>query len=371
MRKTSPVRIAFIGAGGITGAHKPAFLENPEALQCVGVADPFHSNAEKLASELGENIPVFADYHEMLATLEGKLDGVVITTPHWLHEPAATSALKAKIPALVEKPVVCSLAEMRKLMTLEKKTKSFVMAGQMQRFDKTAHWLRNWVQDPKSCGKLNLFEINIWQNIFGYIHDKPDAWILDGKKAGGGINISVSIHPLDLLRFITGADFVSVSATGRFDEPFKNGAESMCTGWLRMSNGAVGTLNASYTVAKCPYSQSLTLFGEKGTVAQHVAAPGNGDYNGSYYCSSLESRKITSWGAMYSGFEKIEGQKSFTDMPKGRSAFINQLLEFGAAISEKRKPAENTLKTNFNTMATIEALVKSMRTGKTTKVAVK
>jgi len=369
--KTPPVRIAFIGAGGITQAHKPAFLEYPERLKCAAVVDPFRASAEKLAGELGKDVPVFADYEEMLKAVGKEVDGVLITTPHWLHAPAAATALKMKIPVLVEKPAVCSLDELRKLMVLEKKHRSFVMAGQMQRFDKTSHWLRNWVQDSKRCGKLNTFEINIWQNIFGYIHNKPDAWIVDGKRAGGGICISVGIHPLDLLRFVTGADFVEVSASGRFDAPFKNGAESQCLGWLRMSNGTVGTLNASYTVAKCPYSQSLALFGEKGTVWQQVASPGNGQYAGDYYSSSLESRKITSWGAMYSGFEKIHDQKSFQKMPEGGNSFTLQLLEFGAAIAEKRKPVENTLKINLNSIATVNALVKSIRTGKPCKVAVK
>lgn len=368
MSQPKAVRIAFIGAGSITKAHKPAFLEYPDILQCVGVADPFVASAQKLAGELGPEVPAFSDYQEMLKTLEGKVDGVLITTPHWLHAPAAEVALKQKLSVLVEKPAVCSAAEMKKLMALEKEHGGFVMAGQMQRFDKTSQWLRNWVQSPKLCGKLNSFEINIWQNIYGYIFDKPQAWILDGKKAGGGICISVGIHPLDLLRFITGADFVEVNVQGRFDEPFINGAESMCMGWLRMSNGAVGTLNASYTVAKCPYSQSLLLMGEQGTVCQQVNSPKTGEYSGPYYSSSLESRKITSWGEMYSGFEKIHDQPSFLQMPEGRSSFTSQLLEFAAAVAGKRSPVENSLQTNLNTIATIDALAESMRSGKSCQV---
>ena len=176
--------------------------------------------------------------------------------------------------------------------------------------------------------------------------------------------------PLDLLRFVTGANFVEVSASGRFEKPFKNGAESSCAAWLRMSNGAVGTLNASYTMAKCPYSQSLLLAGSKGTVCQHVGSPGNGQYSGDYHSSSLLSKRINSWGEMYSDFKKMDEQKSFQDMP-GAEPFTAQLLEFGAAISEGRKPSDNTLKTNFNTIATVEALVQSIRSGKPCKVAAK
>ncbi|MEI8312092.1 MAG: Gfo/Idh/MocA family oxidoreductase, partial [Verrucomicrobiota bacterium] len=296
-----PVRIAAIGAGGINASHKVACEKFPERIRLVGVADPVPAFAEKLAAPFGA--PAFSDPGVMLDALGEEVDAVLVTTPHFLHHPHACLALERGLPVLVEKPVTCTLAELRELQDLEQRTGAFVQAGQMQRFGREENWLKAWLNSA-DFGEPRLFNLDIYQNIECYVTGKTSPWILDKAKAGGGVVASVAIHILDLLRYWFEDDFVEVTANGRFDAPMLNGAESCCTALLKTRRGILGTLNCSYTVARTPYSQRSLVFGTRGTLAQHMDPIGGG-YAGPYFISTDGGLPSPEWGMMYSGFERV------------------------------------------------------------------
>lgn len=366
-RTTSPVRIAIMGAGGINNAHRVAFELHPDRLAMAGVADPVLAAAEALASPFG--CPAFTDPATMLDVLDGKVDAVLVTTPHFLHLPHAALALERGLPVLVEKPATCTLDEMRQLQALEKQHGSFVQAGQMQRFGQAENWLKNWLNSG-AFGEPRLFNLDIYQNIEGYISGKDSPWILDKRRSGGGIVISVAIHILDLLRYWFDDDFVGVTAMGRFDPPMQNGAESTCAVLLKTRRGMIGTLNSSYTVARCPYSQRSMIFGTHGTLAQHMEQIGGG-YAGPYYVSSSGGLPSPEWNMMYSGFESVAecmaAETGFVSAPHP-GPFVNQMLAFADCVRAGH-PGENSLARNFNTIAVIEAIARSLATGQTEVVA--
>ena len=356
MENMKPVRIALIGAGGIVShAHKPAFQQFPQELQLAAVADPNLPAAAGLAGEFG--VPAFSDYLEMLDRMRGDVDAVLISTPHFLHVEAAADALSRGLPALVEKPLVCTLEELRRLESLEKSSGAFVQAGQQQRFGAEENWLKNWLNGPE-FGTPRLFNLDIYQNVESYVTGKPDHWILDKKRAGGGIVISVAIHILDLLRYWFDDDFVEVYAKGTFDAPLVNGAESSVAATLTMRSGAIGTLNCSYMAKRCPYSQRTLLFGSRGSLYQHIDKPGGG-YAGEYYTSTDGGNPSPDWDMMYQGWEPVSARVGSTSQT---SAFVTQLREFANNV-RANAAAENSLARNLNTIAVVEALGKSLLSG--------
>jgi len=360
-----PKRIAFVGAGGITRAHKEAFGLHPERVVAAGVADVNEEAAGKLAGELGTQGQ--ASWEAMLDGLAGRVDGVVVTTPHFMHAPIAEGALARGLPALVEKPVTCTVGEMRRLRGMERGG-AFVQAGQQQRFGAEENWIGRWL-GSEEFGEARLFNVDIYQNVEGYTGGREDFWILDGKKAGGGIVISVAVHILDLLRYWLADDFVEVYAKGRFDVPFRNGAESTVAATLTMGRGVVGTLNCSYTATRCPYSQRTLIFGTRGSLAQNLERVGGG-YSGPYYVSTDGGKPSREWGLMYSGWQGVKermlveaGGREATET----SAFVTQMLAFAEGI-EKGAALENSLARNFNTIATIEAIGRAILSGKPERV---
>ncbi|TVR48879.1 MAG: gfo/Idh/MocA family oxidoreductase [Puniceicoccaceae bacterium] len=362
-----PLRLAFIGAGGITSAHSPSFKNHPGLLKLVVVADASAGAARKLAEPFGA--AAYDDAERMLGERAGELDGVIITTPHFLHHPQAAAALRRGLPVLVEKPATCTVAELDALMALEKQHGAFVQAGQMQRFGGSERWIKRWLHSEE-FGEARLFNVDIYQNIEGYVSNKPEAWILDKAKAGGGVVISVAVHILDLLRFWLEDDFVEVYARGRFDPPFKNGAESMAAVTLSTRKGVVGTLNASYTAARCPYSQRTLLFGTHGTLAQHMDKLGGG-YAGSYYLSTDGGQPSPEWKMMYSGWQPVDERFKSEPLEEewpGEGSFERQLLAFAEGIRRGRA-LENSLARNRNTIAVIEAIETSLAGGRPVSVA--
>ncbi len=365
----TPTRIAFIGAGGITGAHSEAFRQNPDRLKAVGVADLNHEAAVRLAGKLGENIPVFGDYRLMLDAVQGSTDGALITTPHFLHAPMAADVLKRGLPALVEKPVTCSLEELRHLQSLEKPG-VFIQAGHMQRFGREENWIKKWLA-TEEFGEARLFDIEIYQNVEGFTAGRDDFWILDKKRAGGGIVISVGLHILDLLRYWFEDDFVEVYARGRFDAPFSHGAESTVAATITTRRGVIGSLNCSYTAKRCPYSQRSLIFGTHGTLYQHMDRPGGG-YSGPYFTSSDGGLPSFKWDMMYSGWTSVRekmASEAGAGLPESSSVFTTQMLAFAGNIGTG-SARENSLGRNLNTIAVVEAIGRSLLSGKPEAVEV-
>ncbi|MFP4261518.1 MAG: Gfo/Idh/MocA family protein [Opitutales bacterium] len=365
-----PLRLLFIGCGGIMNAHLRAIKEHPGAFDLVGVCDPSEAGRAALLESYGKQVPRFSDHEAMLDVMTDKADAVIIGTPHFLHYPQAVAAVEAGLPCLVEKPICNNLGEARKLQALAAERGVTVMAGQTKRYTPFARYARRWVgETPENFGSLSTFALEAWQNIHCWIATKPDKsadfWILDKERAGGGVVVSLGCHRIDLVRYLSGQDFTEASAVGRFDAPFKNGAESACMATLRMENGAIGTLNADYCARSIPYSESFKLYGTQGSIVQHADAWGR--YDGEIRFAS-SGGEPSGWDDQFNSLrplpENLAEETGMQSFP-----FTNQLLEFRDAIRDKREPLTG-IANNLNTMATIEAIYRSMAAGgKTVKIA--
>ena len=104
-----PIRIAFIGSGGISAAHAKAFLNQPAQLKCVALCDVSAENLKKRSEQLAPvGIPrTFGDWKGMLKEMAGEIDAVDICLPHHLHCAAIMDACEAKKHVLCEKPCAC------------------------------------------------------------------------------------------------------------------------------------------------------------------------------------------------------------------------------------------------------------------------
>jgi predicted dehydrogenase len=363
-RNSTPLRLAMIGTGSISKLHLPAFQERPDAVRLSAICEINPEAASAFAEQISYPVPIFADHREILRN--GETDAVLVALPHHLHYQIAAEVAAAGIPVLVEKPLTCSLEEARALKRLSSETGVPILAGQMLRFLPEAMWLKQWIlKDPGNFGALRTFDIQSWQNILAYVNSTvgPTHWLLDGKAAGGGVVVSLAIHQLDLVRFITGQDFEEATAWGRFDPPFRNGAESCALALLKMSNGACGVLHATYTGPRVPYSEALTMFGENGTIVQHSERIGQ--YRGDFRYSTTLGRETRIWNDQYDGFHRVP---KLSDRKVSDNPFVNQLVELAETLAENRTPP-NTVSENFNTLACIDAIYTGLRTGKPCQVS--
>lgn len=357
MIQAEPTRIGIVGTGAIASKHVAAIAALGGEVELTAICDPNPAALER-AAETAPSAKQFGSLEELLEA--GVIDAGIVATPHFLHFDQANAFARAGVPVLVEKPLVIKLEELRTLRETARASGSLVVAGQMHRFNPTNILARRWLdQNPERFGTLEAFQMHCWQDITEYAAQLGSShWLLDGRLAGGGIVVSVAVHQLDVIRYLTGVDYATVTARGAFSPPFHDGAESSASVLVTMTNGATGTIFASYNAPRAFASESFSLFGTAGGISRQGGALG--EYLGPLRWASAHDVEDTL------NFSTIVDDP---DHPEAKLAtgllidpFANQLAHFTWAVRGEVEP-QNSLAENFNTIACVDAINRSLASG--------
>jgi len=281
----SKVRVAFIGCGGMAGAHLRGYLEikrkGLDIFDIVAVADPVEERTAKFADSIGEVQPSpkverYRDFERMLE--EQKPDAADICTPHFLHHTHAIACFQSNADAIVEKPLGVTMKAGRKMIqAAEEHGKILAVAEQVRR------WIGPravaWAIHSGLIGTPRMF---FAQTAGGARIDptKPVrktnhlSWRGSKLTGGGGPIFDFGVHYADLLIYLLG-DVESVYAhTVRFGvmkykDPDGNLAEptveDTSIASLKFKNGVVGTWNWS-GVAPGKSFRFTVYYGSKGSI---------------------------------------------------------------------------------------------------------
>jgi UDP-N-acetylglucosamine 3-dehydrogenase len=255
------VRVAVIGCGSITKhRHAPEYAYN-EHVEIVAFCDPVRERAEIMAEEYGGK--VYTDYLELFESEE--LDAVSVCTPNLYHAPISIAAARAGLHVLCEKPMAASEADALRMITAAKENGVILMIGHNQRL-MPAHVKAKEILKEGGLGRVLTF-----RTAFG--HPGPESWSIEGREgwffhkeiAIVGAMGDLGVHKADLIRWILDDEVSEISA---FVETLhKEGTEvddnAICI--LRMRQGAIGTLTASWTYYKGE-DNSTILYCENGVI---------------------------------------------------------------------------------------------------------
>jgi predicted dehydrogenase len=346
--------VGLFGAGNIWNQHKIAFRDCPERLKLAAVFDPVPANAARAAAEFPGAVAC-ASAEELLR--RDDVEAVLILTTHAQHHPLALAALRAGKHVLVEKPMACSLAESLEMAAAARAAKRVLLIGQCQRYDASYAGIRRIIESGE-IGRIHAIRFDSMQGLVANDLLPSSHWLCDGEVAGGGVVISVSVHRIDLCRYLVG-EVRRVSALMRtVTSHFRNGAEDYACALLDFSNGAIGEMFATYAGFRMPYGEGLMIFGEQGT----IHAQPNGDYSAPAVYASVRtpgSPGDNRWLAQYRGFTPVPA--AIDECPHENS-FVNQLVHFADCVHAGAKPVSGA-EDNLGTMRTIHALYQSARTG--------
>lgn len=114
------LNLAFVGAGG-KGWHAIQSLQHNNLVNFVAFADVDERNVVA-ARKAHPAVPFYLDFRVMLDQHGKSIDGVIVSTPDHTHHYCAKWCLQAGKPVYLEKPLAHSIAEVRDLRALEKKT---------------------------------------------------------------------------------------------------------------------------------------------------------------------------------------------------------------------------------------------------------
>lgn len=250
------MNFAIIGCGFIAKKHAMA-IQNIEGANLVAVSDKIPENMEQYVKEFGAT--PYENMEEMFDKEE--IDVVCVCTPTGIHEQIAVQAAKAKKHIILEKPIAMTLEQSDNIIKVCKENNVKLAIVHPNRFRPVVQELKK-ILDQDLLGKISHANAIVnWNRNQEYYDQSP--W--RGTKAyDGGALMNQAIHNVDLLVWFMGdvEEVYSMEAT----RLRKIEAEDISNGVVRFESGALGIIQASTTVYEKNFEESITIFGEKGTV---------------------------------------------------------------------------------------------------------
>ena len=257
---SSKVRLAIIGAGGISHQHAIGVLDHADLVECVALCDVSEDNLRARNEQLGGGCRLFHDWKTMLAELGDGIDAVDICLPHHLHAPAITDAARAGKDVLCEKPLCTTLEEADRLVEIVKETGILYQSAHNQLFMPCV------VEAKRRIVAGEIGEVR-WLRSQDCFRANPSGfagkWRADLKTQGGGELIDTGYHPTYRLLYLAGSEVVGVRGSmARFVQPIQG--EDTASVQVRFANGAIGEIFTSWAMNNPYGSHQIHVIGSKG-----------------------------------------------------------------------------------------------------------
>jgi myo-inositol 2-dehydrogenase/D-chiro-inositol 1-dehydrogenase len=246
------IRIAVLGCGRIGVMHANNISAHPRAT-LAGVYDIYAPAAEAVSAKTGAQV-----YPSAEAVFAAKdVDAVLIATATDTHADLLEMAVAARKPVLCEKPIDLSLARVNRCATTIAGRSVPIQMGFVRRFDPGHAAVRRAIV-AGDIGELH--QVVITSRDPGM---PPPAYTA----VSGGILRDMTIHDLDMARFILAEEVTEVFATGsRLVDPAlmdKLGDYDTVTVVLKTASGKQAIINNSRQ-AVYGYDQRVEALGTKG-----------------------------------------------------------------------------------------------------------
>ena len=283
------LRIAMVGAGGISDVHLMAFSAHPK-VTLSAIVDPDLTAAKIQAQKYGAR-SVIADYRQVLE--DPSIDVIDIAVPHFLHCQITLDALASGKHVICEKPIGLNLEDADRMIAAAKHAKGRLLIKKYQRCG-AHHTKVKEVIDSGQIGDVFLAQGTFIGQQLGWEND-PENWRGTWNKAGGGSLIDSGIHLVDLMQFILGKALAVTATTKRLVADFPEKADDTSSICIEYANNSVANIlctNADTSLAESNWTK--TFFGTKGSLnvfmrdgITYVVKHANG--------ASVELVKLANW----------------------------------------------------------------------------
>jgi 1,5-anhydro-D-fructose reductase (1,5-anhydro-D-mannitol-forming) len=225
----------ILGLGGFGRRMAPLFTA-AEGAHLAAVCSRDAARAAALAAEFGA-----ATYHvgEEALLADPAVQAVYIATPNALHPAQALRAVRAGKHVLVEKPMALAVAEAEELVAAADRAGVQLGVG----FHLRHHPVHQAIKARLTANPAA--EIILGQAQFCSFSQIPmDRWQMDPTIAGAGSIMGLGVHMIDLLRYLTGQEIVSVTALTDGPAPGRP-VEFLTLGTVAFDGGAFGQIVCS------------------------------------------------------------------------------------------------------------------------------
>lgn len=260
------LKFAIIGCGRISYKHVEALINNKEDVVLVAVCDILKENAEvrkiEYMSKLNQKteIKVYNDYKEMLQ--KEQIDVITIATESGYHPEISIYCMEHGKHVICEKPMALSIEDADRMIKCANENNVKLCVSHQNRFNKPIQELRKAIEENRFGRLINGTSRILWNRNKSYYEQAPwrGTWKLDG-----GTLMNQCIHNIDLLQWMLGGKIDTVySQCDTFLRDIE--AEDFGAIMIRFKNGAIGIIEGSACVYPKNLEETLSIFGEHGTV---------------------------------------------------------------------------------------------------------
>ncbi|MGM0491563.1 MAG: Gfo/Idh/MocA family protein [Armatimonadota bacterium] len=207
-----PYRVAFIGTGGRSVAWARHYV-NSDEIEIAALADPVaeHRSVMIERSEIDDEPAEYDDWRDMLAEHDD-LDGVVISTPNYLHADQAVACLEHGLPVALEKPLATTKRDCERIIDAQGANDGRTLIGFVLRsspFYSKIHELLS----TGAIGQVVSIQADELPGlgVTSIMHRSP--WRRFQELSGGAM-LEKSCHDLDILNWMVGCRPVSLNCYG-------------------------------------------------------------------------------------------------------------------------------------------------------------
>ena len=210
------LKIGVLGAGHLGKIHIKC-IQQISNYELCGFYDPDNENASRVEKEFG------IKRYTSLADLMDEVEVVDIVTPTVSHYECAAEALRNTRHVFIEKPVVTTLEEARKLIALSEEANIKVQVGHVERFNPAFIAAQPYFEQPMFIETHRLAQFNPRGT------DVP-------------VVLDLMIHDIDIVLSVVKSDIHRISASG---VQVVSNTPDIANARIEFTNGCVANLTAS------------------------------------------------------------------------------------------------------------------------------
>jgi UDP-N-acetyl-2-amino-2-deoxyglucuronate dehydrogenase len=335
------VGFAIVGCGHIAHKHCSAIVNHLDSGDLIAVCDLVEQKAKEFGNKY--NVPWFTKIEDMMSQVGDKINVINILTPSGYHCENVLALAPYGKHLCVEKPIALTVSDADKMINICKKFNVYLFVVMQNRFNVPIQILHSAIVEGR-LGKFVLGSVRLfWCRPQSY-YDKDDwrgTFELDG-----GVFANQASHFIDLLYWLMG-DIKSVWTKGK-TRLANIETEDTGVAIFEFSSGALGVIEATTAARPSNLEGSLTILGELGTV----------EIGG----STVNELKTWKFVNPRLGDENIietaKNPPGFLDF--GHACYLKSVVE---TLVEGKPPSVDG-EAGRNSIALIEAIYKSMATGK-------
>jgi len=250
------IRLGIIGVGGMGTFHARNITEG-KVPRCTVTA---MCDADPKRLEGWKDVATFTDSKELIRS--GKVDAVLIVTPHYMHTTIGIDALDQGLHVLVEKPISVHKKDCEKLIAAHT-DKGLVFAAMFQmRTDPHYNRVKKLIDDGE-LGEIQRTNWIVTEWFRTQTYYASGGWRATWKGEGGGVLLNQCPHNLDLFQWLCGMP-VRVRASAGLGKYHDIEVEDEITAYVEYANGATGVFIT--TTGEAPGTNRLEIAGDRGKV---------------------------------------------------------------------------------------------------------